>query len=301
VHATERARNGILERVTPDPERGASVRKTPFTVPRAGEDVPAILWLPDRPAERRPLVLLGHGGGMHKQSPFIDRLGNWLAGGSGFACLAIDLPVHGERTPPDEVGLSIRERRSRLGLAAWRERNAGATEQAVGDWRAAIDASRDVDPVPHGPIGYFGLSMGTRFGVPLIAAEPRISAAVLGLFGVPAADTESAFARAARQVTIPVLFLQQWDDELFPREDCLALFDLLASEDKTLHASPGGHLGVPRAELGGAAHFLRRRLGGGGNGRGGVGGGDPGSPVGLLAFVITSAGSLRPARRDELA
>jgi fermentation-respiration switch protein FrsA (DUF1100 family) len=129
--------------------------------------------------------------------------------------------------------------------------------------------------VPHGPVGYFGLSMGTRFGVPLIAAEPRISVAVLGLFGHPAADTESAFARAARQVTIPVLFLQQWDDELFPRDDCLALFDLLASEDKTLHANPGGHLDVPRAELGGAAHFLRRRLGGENSG------GDPGRPVAL--------------------
>jgi hypothetical protein len=178
-----------------------------------------------------------------KQSPFIDGLGNWLASGPGFACLAIDLPIHGERTPPEGIGLSIRERRSRLGLAAWRERNAGATEQAVGDWRAAIDASQDVDPVPHGPVGYFGLSMGTRFGVPLIAAEPRISVAVL------------------------------------------ALFDLLASEDKTLHANPGGHLRVPRAELGGAAHFLRRRLGGGDNSGGAIGGRDsgvdPGSPVAL--------------------
>jgi dienelactone hydrolase len=249
--------------VTSDPGTDASVRKTAVTVPRAGEDVPAILWRPERPTPRRPLVLLGHGGGMHKQSPFIDGLGNWLAAGSGFACLAIDLPLHGDRTPPEEVGLSVRERRSRLGLAAWRERNARATEQAVGDWRAAIDAVQDLDPVPHGPVGYFGLSMGTRFGVPLIAAEPRISVAVLGLFGVPAADTESAFARAASQVTIPVLFLQQWDDELFPRDDCLALFDLLGSSDKTLHAHPGGHLGVPRAELGGAAHFLRRRLGSG--------------------------------------
>jgi hypothetical protein len=61
---------------------------------------------------------------------------------------------------------------------------------------------------PAGPVGYFGVPMGTRFGVPLIAAEPRIAVAVLGLFGVPAADTESAFARAARQVTVPVLFLR---------------------------------------------------------------------------------------------
>jgi fermentation-respiration switch protein FrsA (DUF1100 family) len=117
--------------------------------------------------------------------------------------------------------------------------------------------------------------------VPVHRRARKIAAAVLGLFGHPATDTESAFARAARQVTIPVLFLQQWDDELFSRDDCLALFDLLASEDKTLHANPGGHLGVPRAELGGAVHFLRRRLGGDNSGGDNSGGGDPGSPVAL--------------------
>jgi dienelactone hydrolase len=240
----------------------ASVRKAPLTVARDGEDVPALLWLPERPQRRRPLVLLGHGGGMHKESPLIDRLGTWLAGGHGIACLAIDLPFHGERTPADEIGLSAVERRRRLGLDSWRARNAHATGQAVADWRAAMDAAQERGHLPHGPVGYFGVSMGTRFGVPLIAAEPRIAVAVLGLFGVPAADTESAFARAARQVTVPVLFLQQWDDELFPRADGLALFDLLGSRDKTLHANPGGHLGIPRTEFGHAAQFLRRHLGG---------------------------------------
>jgi dienelactone hydrolase len=225
-------------------------------------DVPAIMWLPGRPARRRPLVLLGHGGGMHKESPLIERLGNRLAADHGIACLAIDLPFHGERTPPQEAGLSALERRRRLGLDGWRERNARATGQAVADWRSAIDAAQDAD-TPPGPVGYLGVSMGTRFGVPLIAAEPRIAAAVLGLFGIPAADSESAFARAARRVTIPVLFLQQWDDELFQRNDCLALFDLLESPDKRLHANPGGHLDIPRSEFGDAVRFLARQLGSG--------------------------------------
>jgi dienelactone hydrolase len=248
----------------------------PFTVAQDGEDVPALLWLPERPQRRRPLVLLGHGGGMQKESPLIDRLGSWLAGGHGIACLAIDLPFHGERTPPEEIGLTALERRRRLGLDRWRERNARATGQAVADWRAAMDGAQDRDHLPHGPIGYFGVSMGTRFGVPLIAAEPRIAVAVLGLFGVPAADTASDFARAARQVSIPILFLQQWDDELFPRDDGLALFELLGSQDKSLHANPGGHLRIPRTEFGHAVQFLRRHLGSGDDD---PGGGDPGNGV----------------------
>jgi dienelactone hydrolase len=235
-------------------------RQVRFTVPRDGEDVPAVMWLPERPAQRRPLVLLGHGAGMDKDAPFITRLGSWLAGAPGYACLAIDLPFHGERTPPEESGLSPLERRARMGLDAWRERNSGATGQAVADWRAAMDAAQDADTVPHGPVGYLGLSMGTRFGVPLIAVEPRITAAVLGLFGTAGAGPESDFARAARQVTVPVLFLQQWDDQLFPRSDGLALFDLLGSTEKTLHANPGRHLDIPRAEVDNAVRFLRRHL-----------------------------------------
>jgi len=165
------------------------VRKERFAVPQPAEDVPAIMWMPGREQRRRPLVLLGHGGGLHKETRYIDRLGNWLAGEHGIACLAIDLPFHGE----------------------------------------------------------------------------RITAAVLGLFGVPAADTGSAFARAARQVTIPVLFLQQLDDRLFPSEDGQTLFGLLGSADKTLHANPGGHLGLPRAEFGHTVRFLRHHLGAGGD------------------------------------
>jgi hypothetical protein len=117
-----------------------------------------------------------------------------------------------------------------------------------------------LDVVPDVPIGYFGVSMGTRFGIPLAAAEPRIMAAVFGLFGHPAGDGEAAFARAARDVTIPVLFLLQWDDELFPRDDGLALFGVLGSRQKTLHANPGGHLEIPRTEVTQAVRFLRQHL-----------------------------------------
>jgi dienelactone hydrolase len=238
------------------------VRKVSLTVPRVGGDVPAVLWLPGTEAGAPPLVLLGHGGGMHKESPFMVRLGELLAGQSGLAALAIDLPHHGERTPAREVGLSAAERRRRMGLAAWRARNDSATAQAIGDWQAAIDVAAGAAALAVDRLGYYGLSMGTRFGIPLAAAEPRIAVAVLGLFGLPAQRAGSAFAQAARRVTVPVLYLLQWDDELFPRGDGLTLFDLLGSAEKTMHVNPGGHLGVPREEIRAAVGFLRGHLGG---------------------------------------
>jgi dienelactone hydrolase len=197
---------------------------------------------------------------MHKESPFMVRLGELLAGQHRLAALAIDLPHHGERTPPGEVGLSAAQRRSSMGLTAWRARNDSATAQAIGDWQAAIDAAARAAALATDRLGYYGLSMGTRFGIPLAAAEPRITAAVLGLFGLPAQRTDSAFAQAARRLSVPVLYLLQWDDELFPRADGLTLFDLLGSADKTMHANPGGHLQVPREEIAAAIGFLRGHL-----------------------------------------
>lgn len=242
--------------------RELEVRKVSLAVDGAKGKVPAIAWLPDAGTGPTPAVLLGHGGGMNKESPFIERLGRRLAGVAGFAAVAIDLPHHGERTPPEEAGLSALERRARMGLEAWRERNSQATAEAVADWRATIDAAQRLDSVRDAPIGYLGLSMGTRFGIPLLAQERRVDAAVLGLFGYSAANAPAAFADAARRIEIPVLYLLQWDDELFPRADGLALFDLLATEHKTLHANPGGHIEIPPAEVKAAIEFLGGHLGG---------------------------------------
>ena len=200
---------GILERDLTIRGR-AGVRKVPFTVPQPDEDVPAIMWLPERPQRRRPLVLLGHGGG-HAQGIPATSTGSGTGWRAVTASAASPLTCHFTVSAP-------RPRRSGCprssAAAGWALRLAGAQRggDRAGGGRLAGGHGRGAGArptMPHGPVGYFGVSMGTRFGVPLIAAEPRIAAAVLGLFGVPAADTESAFARAARQVTVPVLFLQQ--------------------------------------------------------------------------------------------
>ena len=97
--------------------------------------------------------------------------------------------------------------------------------------------------------------MGCALGVPFIAAEPRIRAAMLGLNG---AETS---AEAAAQITVPVEFLVQLDDKYVPRAASLALFDLFASAEKTLHANPGKHGDLPVFELDSALRFFTRHLG----------------------------------------
>lgn len=79
---------------------------------------------------------------------------------------------------------------------------------AVPDWQTTLDALLSL-PEIGGPVGYSGW---TAVGIRLAVVEPRIAAA--GFFAggyVPTAQREEA-----RQVTIPLLFLLQWDDEGTP-------------------------------------------------------------------------------------
>lgn len=128
--------------------------------------------------------------------------------------------------------------------------------RTVPEWQAVLDAVQRLDHVGAGPVGYWGVSLGCGLGVPFVAAEPRVRAAVLGLGGAAA----STSAGNAARITVPVEFLVQWDDERVPREQGLALFDALASPEKTLHANPGRHADLPEFELDSTVRFFSRHL-----------------------------------------
>lgn len=230
------------------------VRERNFAVEVEGRRVPGVLWLPAEGAGPRPLVLLGHGATRHKRIDYLVALGRRLAADQGFAVAAIDAPGHGDRRAPghdDDVTL--------FGdfLAEWSRE--GTVDDVVAEWQAAIDAVRDLDEVGDGPVGYWGLSMGTIYGVPLVAAEPRIQVAVFGLMGL-LGPTRDRLAADAPSIACPILFLQQWDDALIPRAEVFELFEALGSVDKRLHAHPGDHAAVPVEEIAFSARFLARHL-----------------------------------------
>jgi dienelactone hydrolase len=222
------------------------------------DEIPGVLWTPEGARGTRPLILLGHGGGQHKTAPAtVSRARRFAAG--GFAVAAIDAPNHGDRPKDEEFGRIAAKLRA--GVAAGE--NPGAlvagmhsylAGQAVADWRAVLTAVQRLDQVGVAPTGYCGMSMGCGLGIPLIAAEPRIRAAVLGLLGV------HGLAEDAARITVPVQFLVQWDDQMVPRDQSLALFDALASDSKTLHANPGKHGDVPSFEVDSALEFFARHL-----------------------------------------
>jgi pimeloyl-ACP methyl ester carboxylesterase len=181
--------------------------------------------------------MFGHGASGDRHQTPIPYVARKLVAECGFSALAIDGPVHGRR----KVGDGAR------GAFAVEWRREGCVDDMLGDWRAALDAVQRLDEIGQGPVGYWGLSMGTIFGAPLVAAEPRIRVVVLGLMGIfgPTDGYRERIRAAAAAITCPVLFLMQLEDELFTREHYLDLFDRLASTDKRIHANPGLHPEVP--------------------------------------------------------
>ncbi|MFF5245905.1 alpha/beta hydrolase [Streptosporangium sp. NPDC000095] len=223
-------------------------------------EIPGVLFTPEGATGTRPLILMGHGGGQHRRAPGVLAGAYRFAAEGGFAVAAIDAPNHGERRKSERFLRFAGDMRARMAAG---EDPAGLVaamhdllaEQAVADWQAVLTAVQELDHVGAGPVGYWGVSMGCGLGVPLLAVEPRIRAAVLGLLGV------HGLAESAARVTVPVQFLLQWDDTRVPRDQALALFDALGSTEKTLHANPGDHGGVPEFETDTALRFFARHFG----------------------------------------
>jgi dienelactone hydrolase len=219
-------------------------------------EIPGILWTPGSASAPVPLILMAHNNGLPKAQPRLVARAR-LSAAYGYAVASIDAAGCGDRprSAADEQARADLRRAMQAGEQVdeiFESFVGPLVEKAVPEWRTTLDALLEL-PEIGGPVGYSGW---TALGIRLAVVEPRIAAA--GFFAggyVPLAQREEA-----RQVTVPLLLLLQWDDEGNPRQRALDLFDAFGSKEKTLHANLGGHLGTPWFEREDGDRFFGRHL-----------------------------------------
>jgi cephalosporin-C deacetylase-like acetyl esterase len=169
------------------------------------DEITGVLWTPTGRTDGSPLLLAGHGGGMHKKAPgLIANALRWVTE-YGFTVAAIDAPGHGDRPRND--------RDRHWAEAIHRVRAAGApiapivtdyslslAVRAVPEWRLTLDALQALPELGlDAPVGYGGMKLGVATGLLLTAVEPRITAVSCG-----AVFVSEALIEAARSVVVPL-------------------------------------------------------------------------------------------------
>jgi pimeloyl-ACP methyl ester carboxylesterase len=234
------------------------------------EIVPGIRWRPEHAEAPCPTILIGHGGTQHKRVPNVVGLARRFVRHLGYAAVALDAPGHGERiTDPAQAERRRQAIQARIAAGPgaggislgseeakeWVER----TTKGIAEWHALLDRLDEQEGGSR--YGYWGVSMGTLIGLPFVASEPRIGAAILGLAGLGNRPGADRFEQAADALSIPVLVVLQRNDELVGLTAGLALFDAIGSSEKTVHINPGGHVEIPLFERDAYEAFFLRHLG----------------------------------------
>ena len=228
-----------------------AVRERVGTIVGTRGPIPLAFWTPETSCAQR-LILVGHGASGTKLEGYVVSLARALVRTHQCAVVAIDGPVHGDRGTSGAASF--------LNFGQLWAGDPAMTDSMIEDWQTTMNALLSTDDVETDAlVGYWGLSMGTILGLPLVAAERRISAAVLGLMGTTGPTKERLSADAAR-IEVPTMFLVQWNDELIRRDEAINLFGLIGSTDKCLIATPGSHGQVTVENFHRSAAFLANRL-----------------------------------------
>lgn len=216
-------------------------------------EVPGIMWRPSQLAESKPLVLLQHGGSGHKEDENTSSLARQLVAALNCVAVAVDGPVHGERKNAVPDGCSVLD----AFRQSWVEQR--FLRSYVEEWNQVIQAVVELEFVDPDRIGWCGVSMGTAFGLPLIAALPEIKGAVLGKWSANKLNSRHLVESAAH-VKCPALFIHHWDDERFDLDGSIELFAALGSEDKRMCIYRGPHNSRTQEEVDAYIAHLARCL-----------------------------------------
>lgn len=244
------APSAILQLDTPKVERGIRTQHL-WISGHEGRRVPGLVYTPEDLTTQRTLVALGHGAGGSKDEEQMRRIARWLVRRNQCAVVVIDGPAHGERAAGGVNG-GIEFIREQMGR---RE----TYEAMAADWRRTLDACQELDGLDASRIGYLGFSMGTMFGVPTVASEPRFDCAVFAIGGIAAPMQQRYHVEAAQRIQRPVLMINQTEDEIFSRESAFNLYDALPGP-KRLFFYPGAHSAVPREAMERVGAFLQAHL-----------------------------------------
>jgi len=205
-----------------------------------GDEVMADAWLSSRPGPG-PVILAGHGGGADRSAQEIRGVGlAWAP--LGMTLVAADAPLHGDRAvvagePP--------------GHEVW---GPDLVRQTVGDLRLLCDVVEG--RFGEGcALGYLGFSVGSVYGVALMAAEERVLAGVFAIGGSTRRAAEEntlplEFAEVLKEIDPvehaaaisprPVLMVNADEDEVFSRAAAFALYDAFR-HPKEITFFPGSH------------------------------------------------------------
>jgi dienelactone hydrolase len=245
----------LWQRRQAPPAAAPDLRAFGFEYTSRGDRVPGRLLLPPEGPGPFPLVLLQHGLGGSKQSPYLDATAPvWVRGGAAVA--SIDFPLHGARA-------SGKLSEPLLAPGAGPDARTLATElmrQAVIDLRRAVDAAAGLPEVDAARVAYAGFSLGAIVGATFCGVDPRPRAAALALGGGGLAPAETDPLRhVARIAPRPLLLVGASRDRTIPRAATEALFDA-ARDPKQLLWFDAAHDALPGQALKAMWHFLRAAL-----------------------------------------
>ena len=213
------------------------------------------LWIPEKEVRPGVVVTFMHGASGNRLQAPIPYLSN-LFTNRGITSLAIDGPVHGLRKKLDGGRIALYAEMSKP----------KSLNYLFKDWELALELVERKLQFSIETIAYFGLSMGTFFGIPYLAnrhlSGKSTTVAVLGLMAPTGVVSpfRKRLLRDASNVHCPLNFLIQQEDEMFSPAACFELFGSLASPSKQLRENPGKHAAVPLSEFDYSFEFICNQL-----------------------------------------